>query len=467
MKGLQARGITVTAASVTLVEPVDLNVKPGQPLTLLGETGSGKSLLAQAIIGILSDDLQASGTLIINDQHFALPQDVDQLRKLWGSTLASLPQEPWLSLDPTMSVQQQVAEGYRFVRALPKAASNVAASDDLQQLDLQESASRFPWQLSGGMAQRAAFAAARAGGAEILIADEPTKGLDVARRDEVAALLRREVADGGMLLTITHDIALARQLGGDVIVMHKGKVIEQGRAEQVLQTPQQRYTRELLAADPASWPTRQPSLMTSKPVVSAQGVQLQRGGKILGVPQNFTLHAGEIVGLHGASGSGKSSFGDVLLGLLTPQQGHITRHNAVDRLKYQKIYQDPSALFPPTRTLGQSLNDVLRHHRIAAVRRDALMEQLALAPELLTRRPDSLSGGELQRFSLLRVMLLEPVFLFADEPTSRLDPLVQQQTIQLITSLAREQQCAILLVSHDRDLLEKSTHRVIAMEAAA
>lgn len=464
MKGLHAIGISVTAASQTLVEPVDLTLLPGQPLTLLGETGSGKSLLAQAIMGILPDDLQASGTLIINDRCFTLPQDIALLRTLWGHTLASLPQEPWLSLDPTMSVLQQVAEGYRFVRGQTKADSENAASSDLQQLGLAQSTSRYPWQLSGGMAQRAAFAAARAGGAQILLADEPTKGLDVARRDEVAALLRREVAEGGTLLTITHDIALARQLGGEVIVMHKGKVIEQGRAEQVMHSPRQSYTRKLLAADPAAWPARQQTFIASKPVVSAEGIQLQRGGKMLGVPENFTLHAGEVVGLYGASGSGKSSFGDVLLGLLTPQQGRITRHAAVDTLKYQKIYQDPSALFPPTRTLGQSLNDLLRRHRIASTRRDALMELLALAPDLLKRRPDALSGGELQRFSLLRVMLLEPVFLFADEPTSRLDPLVQQQTIQLITSLASEQQCAVLLVSHDRDLLEKGTHRVIAME---
>jgi peptide/nickel transport system ATP-binding protein len=299
-----------------------------------------------------------------------------------------------------------------------------------------------------------------------LIADEPTKGLDVSRRDDVAALLGREVTEGGTLMTITHDIALARQLGGDVIVMHKGKVIEQGAALQVLYTPQQGYTRELLAADPVAWPQRQSTVIRSKPVVSAQGLKLQRGGNTLGVPENFVLHAGEIVGLHGASGSGKSSFGDVLLGLLTPQQGSITRHVAASALKFQKIYQDPSALFPPTRTLSQSLEEVLRRHRIERSKRDTLMEQLALESSLLTRCPDSLSGGELQRFSLLRVMLLEPVFLFADEPTSRLDPLVQQQTLQLITQMARQLQCGVLLVSHDRELLEKGTDRVIAMQAA-
>lgn len=465
MKSLQVHGVSVTAADGVLVEPVSLAIAPGQPLTLLGETGSGKSLLAQAIMGILPHELRATGVVVIHGERYQLPQDVQRLRKLWGNTLASLPQEPWLSLDPTMPIQQQVAEGHRFVRGQSPAASQTAAGQDLQQLGLQHAARRFPWQLSGGMAQRAAFAAARAGGAEILIADEPTKGLDVARRDEVSQLLQREVAEGGMLLTITHDIALARQLGGDVVVMHKGKVIEQGRAQQVLHQPQHSYTRQLLAADPSAWPACPPTILRTQPVISAQGIRLQRGGKPLGVPEQFTLHAGEIVGLHGASGSGKSSFGDVLLGLLQPQQGSVTRHRSTDALKYQKIYQDPSALFPPLRTLRQSIDDVLRRHRVSVQRRDSLMEQLALSPSLLARRPDMLSGGELQRFSLLRVMLLQPVFLFADEPTSRLDPLVQQQTLQLITALAHEQQCGVLLVSHDRDLLEKSAHRVIAMQA--
>lgn len=466
MKGLQITGLSVATATEKLVEPVDVRLQPGRPLTLLGETGSGKSLLAQAIMGILPPLLQASGEVMINGRRFQLPQDTAQLRRLWGNTLASLPQEPWLSLDPTMAIQQQVAEGHRFVRGLPPAASAAAAQQDLQQLGLAAAARRYPWQLSGGMAQRAAFAAARAGGAQVLIADEPTKGLDVARRDEVSQLLQREVADGGMLLTITHDIALARQLGGDVLVIHKGSVIEQGPAQQVLQSPQQPYTRALLAADPAVWPARQQTVIGARPVISAQDIMLARGGKRLGVPRDFTLHAGEIVGLHGASGSGKSSFGDVLLGLLAPQQGRVTHHADADALKYQKIYQDPSALFPPQRTLGQSINDVLRRHALPPAQRDALMARLALHPALLTRRPEALSGGELQRFALLRVMLLRPVFLFADEPTSRLDPLVQQQTWQLIAELAREQQCAVLLVSHDRDLLEKGTHRVIAMEAA-
>ncbi|WP_128603035.1 ATP-binding cassette domain-containing protein, partial [Pantoea wallisii] len=144
MKSLQVNGVSVSAAEGVLVEPVSLAIAPGRPLTLLGETGSGKSLLAQAIMGILPRELQAHGVVIIHGETYQLPQDVPRLRRLWGRTLASLPQEPWLSLDPTMPIQQQIAEGYRFVRGQSPVVSEHAAGQDLQQLGLQHAARRFP-----------------------------------------------------------------------------------------------------------------------------------------------------------------------------------------------------------------------------------------------------------------------------------------------------------------------------------
>ncbi|WAH61946.1 ABC transporter ATP-binding protein (plasmid) [Pseudomonas silvicola] len=324
---------------------------------------------------------------------------------------------------------------------------------------------KFPWQLSGGMAQRAAFAAARAGGAEILIADEPTKGLDVSRRDDVAALLRSEVAEGGTLLTITHDIALARQLGGDVIVMHKGKVIEQGSAQQVLHTPQQRYTRELLAADPAAWPQRQSTVIRSKPVVSA-GDKAAARRKCVGRARKFHSACWGNCRLTWCQRQWKKQLWRCIAGITHATAGSITRHVAASALRYQKIYQDPSALFPPTRTLSQSLEEVLRRHRIERSKRDTLMEQLALESSYSRAARIPSRAASYSASLCYARLLLEPVFLFADEPTSRLDPLVQQQTLQLITQMVRQLQCGVLLVSHDRELLEKGTDRVIAMQAA-
>lgn len=231
------------------VQPVSFGLAAGQPFTLLGETGSGKSLLAQAVTGLLPPGLTASGTLYFDGQ--PLPLASRPARALWGHTLGILPQEPWLALDPTMRAGDQVAESYRLVRGMSKNRARLAAQEDLAALGVAHAADRLPQALSGGMAQRVAFAAARAGGAKIIVADEPTKGLDVARRDEVIALLLAEVNAGGALLTVTHDIELARQIGGEVAVMLKGEIVERGSAQQVLSAPQHPYTQALLAADPA------------------------------------------------------------------------------------------------------------------------------------------------------------------------------------------------------------------------
>lgn len=462
MTGMVIKQVAVYAEHC-IVEPVSMVIQPGRPMTLVGETGSGKSLFAQAIMGALPQGLYAKGTVEIDGQHYDLQTDLLHLRALWGHRIASLPQEPWLALDPTMRVNAQVEEGYRYVRGLPRHDAQQSTAEALDHLGLTQASARFPWQLSGGMAQRVCFAAARAGGATMLIADEPTKGLDVARRDEIGRLLNTAVARGETLLTITHDIALARQLAGDVMVMHKGQVIEQGSARRVLSRPQERYTQQLLAAEPQAWATGLRVPCDETVVLQSEGLSLKRSGKRLFHDAALTFRAGEIVGLYGESGCGKSSLGDTLCGLIKPHAGRVIRPRNISKLRYQKLYQDPSAIFPPDVSMAQVIDDVLRLHHATVQRRDELMVQLGLAHDLLSRPASGLSGGELQRFSLLRVMLLDPVFLFADEPTSRLDPLVQQQTLALLTGLATKQRCAILLVSHDLALLEKSAHRVISL----
>lgn len=444
-----------------IVRPTSLDLSAGRAFTILGETGSGKTLLAQAIMGTLPAGLRASGRIRI---HGAAVQDwpLAQRRALWGREVAMLPQEPWLALDPTMRVLPQVAEGHRHVRGRSSGQARAAARDDLLALGLEAAAGRLPGQLSGGMAQRVAFAAARAGGAGLLIADEPTKGLDADRRDEVAALLRREVEAGGGLLTITHDIQVARLLGGEVAIMHEGRLVERGPARELLSRPASDYARRLLAADPTAWPSATPAPVGDE-VLRVEDLAIARGGRLLFEGLGFTAAAGEVIGVTGPSGCGKSTLGDLCLGLLAPTRGVVQRNPALARLRYQKLYQDPPAAFPPHATLGQSVNDVVARHRLDPALVDTLLRRLRLDPALLARHPRSVSGGELQRLAILRVLLLAPVFLFADEPTSRLDTLTQQETIGLLTELARERGCALLLVSHDRTLVDRVADRRIGI----
>jgi peptide/nickel transport system ATP-binding protein len=443
-----------------IVKPTSLSVTAGVPFTILGETGSGKSLLAQAIAGTLPDGISATGRVRINGRDVLSLSSEERRRTLWGRELAILPQEPWLALDPTARTATQVEEGYALIRRLPLAKARLAARDALRLVGLDRTADKFPGQLSGGMAQRAAFLAARAGGAPIVIADEPTKGLDAGRRDDAVDLLKRGMGEAGGLLVISHDMAVPRRLGGEVAVMLRGEIIETGSAERILSAPRHDYTRRLLAADPASWavPGQSPR---GEALIEVAGLAKGRGGRTLFTDLSFTLHRGEIIGIVGPSGCGKSTLGDLLLGLLPPDAGRIHRDPRFPRVRFQKIWQDPPAAFPPHLPLRQLMDDLARLHGLDLGQAEALMDRLYLPRHLLDRRPGEISGGELQRFSLLRALLLDPVFLFADEPTSRLDLITQQEIIELLRRFARDTPCGLLIVSHDLDLIARSADRVI------
>ncbi|WP_315984020.1 ATP-binding cassette domain-containing protein [Aliamphritea spongicola] len=304
-----------------------------------------------------------------------------------------------------------------------------------------------------------------AGGAQVLLADEPTKGLDISRRDHVVSQLISQAADG-VLLTITHDVAVARQIGGRIMVMKDGVLLEEGLAEDVLSNPQHAYTRELISADPAKWwqPPRKVFAEDSKPLISARQLTVGRGKQALVSGLDFKVHPGEVVGVVGDSGCGKSTLGDTLLGLNPPHAGEVARREGVSGHHWQKLYQDPTAAVSHAVSLRTLLMDLIQLHDLDVTSVPALMARLGLSDALLERSASEVSG-ELQRFCLLRILLLKPVFLFADEPTSRLDPVTTREVSQLLVDLAREQGCAVMLVSHDPMLIEKRCDRVIQLTA--
>ncbi len=463
---LELRNLSVHTAENPIVFSVSLSVRRYEPFTLLGETGCGKSLLMHAIMGVLPPELHVVGEVWL-DGCDLLTLSPAKRRASWGRQLALLPQEPWLSLDPVMRVDRQVQEGLD-IHSQDPAGGRSRARHLLAALGLGGYERAFPCQLSGGMAQRVAFAAACAGGAEMVLADEPTKGLDADHLRDVVALLARKVEEGAGLLTITHDIEVARLLGGRVAIMCEGNIVESGAVEAVLQHPVHPYTKKLVAAEPSHWPSFPPADIKNgdKPLICAQSVAVRKGRKIIIKDQDFQIRRGEIVGVTGPSGCGKSTFGDALLGLLQADGGRVEQDKRYTPLRFQKIYQDPPAAFPRHITLGSAIDDLARLHSFSAHDIRLWMDRLRLQEELLERLPAQISGGELQRFALLRVLLLEPVFLFADEPTSRLDLITQQEVMEILVHMARERDCALLLVSHHTEMVTRVADRVHQLATA-
>jgi peptide/nickel transport system ATP-binding protein len=448
-----------------LLQGCSFELRAGERLTLVGESGAGKSLLAQAIMGTLPSVMRASGRVQI------VGSDTDGQRRktqpLWGQQIVMLPQEPWSALNPVMRLRTQVAEAGRYAAGHGWASAFHQADQHLAALGLAHAGRQWLHQVSGGMAQRVGIACASQSDARVLIADEPTKGLDAGACEQVALLLASAQRQGQALLTITHDLDLALRLGGRVAVMRQGRIVEAGEAASVLNDPQHAYTRELIAAQPRHWPSLTPprNAVTAEPVIAAQAVSVNFGERQVLQGASLPMAEGESVSVVGPSGCGKTTLGNVLVGVLKPNHGRVQRRADVPGWRFQKLYQDPVASFAPGQTIRQGITDLLRLHRLSAAPIAHWLQRLRLADELLDRLPSEVSGGELQRIAILRAMLLQPVFVFADEPTSRLDALTQRETMVALCEAMTDSGCAMLLVSHDRSLAQHATQRLLQMEA--
>lgn len=457
-------------AGATLVAGIDLSVAPGEALVLIGETGSGKSLVAQAIMGLLPQGFVASGAIAINGCE---PVDAGQaglLRLFWARETMLLPQEPRAALDPTMRIGRQLAQA---------AAGGLSVADALRAVDLPpETARAYPFALSGGMAQRVLVASALVGRAPLLIADEPTKGLDTARVAQTRELLASLQQAGRTLLVITHDIALARALGGRLAVLREGRIVEQGQSAAIFARPRHPYTRDWIAADPSTWRSNLRCCCADGPVLAGYDLRFgHRGQKPLFAGLNLHVPQGGILAVTGPSGCGKTTLGNILLGLRRPDAGSVSwagtdpyrDRGAAKRLRprYQKLHQDPATVFIPQRSLGLQFADLAEVAPGLDLPRDLppLLARLRLSERLLARRPYEVSGGEAQRLALARILLMRPQLIVADEPTSRLDPLVQKELIDLLREIVDRERLGLVLIGHDRKLLAATADEMLELAA--
>lgn len=478
VEGLQVRSSEPGAAP--LVQGVGFQLRLGRCLALIGETGSGKSLVAQALFGLLPAGLRAEGGVSLNGGPQIALDDHERLRALWAQAMFLLPQEPARALNPTMTVGSQIAEMFPQLLNGQRQARICSA---LAHVDLAaDVATRYPAALSGGMNQRVLAAIAAAAPAQVIVADEPTKGLDSQRVQQVTDLLAGLMSAGKSLAVITHDVSVARRLDGDVAVMRGGRIVEQGPASAILDQPRHPYARAYMAALPARWaPLAASAEGADQPVVTARSLKFGYPGRpALFDGLDLAARPGRVLAVVGPSGVGKSTLGDILLGRRKPEGGAV-RWGALDpyacspvdlrrlRPRHQKLFQDPGGSFAPHRRLRLAFEDLrlIRPDLDLKARLPALLDRLKLTASLLERYPDEVSGGEAQRLALARILLLDPVFLVADEPTSRLDPIVQAETIGLLREIVAESDLALLLISHDRALVRAVADDVVDLGAGA
>jgi peptide/nickel transport system ATP-binding protein len=474
------------------VAGLDLTVGHGEVVAIVGESGSGKTTTANAIIGLLpANGRITAGSAIVDGVETAGAKE-SALRRLRGSVVGLIPQDPMVGLNPTMRIGAQVAEAVRL-RGVPGprvAAEVVAFLDQAGVPDPESRARQYPHELSGGLRQRALIAVALAGRPKLIIADEPTSALDVTVQKRILDHLGGLVREHGIsLLIITHDLAVAAERADRVVVMRDGRKIEEGDPRTILDSPREGYTRQLIAAVPRpeprfdvrGAPAPAPILAVTEVSKTFPAGDARRGRRGFNALDrvSFAVPRGRTHALVGESGCGKTTALRVALGLEPPTSGSV-RLDGTEiaglswgklrplRRKAQLVHQDPFATLDPRFTIGQSVTEPLVSFRIGdrrtrQARARELLDQVALPASYLDRLPTELSGGQRQRVAIARALAPEPELIMLDEPVSALDVLVQEQILELLADLQRALGLTYLFVSHDLAVVAQISHTVSVM----
>ncbi|MBJ9976358.1 ABC transporter ATP-binding protein [Pseudomonas sp. S75] len=491
---LEVRDLSVSYAfagtRTQAVSQLSFSLAQGETLAIVGESGSGKSTLANALLGLLPNNARIDqGQLWVDGIDVAQADERTQ-RQLRGRTVGLVPQDPIVSLNPTLRIGRQIAEALVLARGrrYPEVDSDVLAL--LAQVGLDEPplrARQYPHELSGGMRQRVLIAIALAGEPRLIIADEPTSALDVTVQRRILDHLQQLVAERGIsLLIITHDLGIACDRADRLLVMKQGELIEHASPRQILWGAQHPYTRDLLNAAPAFVARRRPGPVTGQVPL----LRLSNVGKRFALPgqhAHFTalhdlsldLYAGQTLAIVGESGSGKSTALRIALGLEKPSQGHVEfagqevsgltwRQFRPLRRRLQLVQQNPFAALDPRFTVFDSIVEPLVSFGLfkgQALERKAreLIARVHLPVHFLDRLPRELSGGQRQRVAIARALALEPDVLLLDEPVSALDVSVQAQILALLEELQRDLGMAYVLVSHDLAVVASMADQVLVL----
>ncbi|MGF1526816.1 MAG: ABC transporter ATP-binding protein [Candidatus Competibacterales bacterium] len=497
------------------VEDLSFDLTPGETLGIVGESGSGKSVTSLALMGLLP---YPQGRVTRGQAWFdgrdLLAMAEHERRQLRGNALAMIFQEPMTSLNPVLTIGVQLTEGLRYHQGLSYRQAKARALEMLEQVRIPDARRRlgqYPHHLSGGMRQRVMIAMAMASHPKVLIADEPTTALDVTIQAQILALMKDlQQQYNTALILITHDMGVIAETADRVVVMYRGKTVEQGPVGELFAHPQGAYTRRLLDAVPklgamtgkegpepfgTAAPAAGPSPASKatapgEPLLTVEDLTVRfdlegspwgrSPGRIHAVEQvSFAIGRGETLALVGESGCGKSTTGRALLNLVPAQGGRVNLDGREIlglgegamrpyRQRMQMIFQDAFAALNPRQQAGflvaepliiqGTVKEIQRREQVAA-----LFERVGLEPDHQRRYPHQFSGGQRQRLCIARALSLRPELIIADEPVSALDVSIQAQIVDLLLDLQNEFGLSYLFISHDMAVVERIAHRVAVM----
>ena len=510
---------------VSAVNKVSIAVAQGEVLGLVGESGAGKSTIGNSVINLLEPPGFISGGEIIFDGTRIDQLSNEEMRKIRGTKIGTIFQDPQTSLNPLMTIGKQLSETLIETLKISGASAREKSIELLDSVGIPDPEPRlnaYPHQFSGGMRQRVVIALALAGDPDLIIADEPTTALDVSIQKQILDLMKSLCKQRNLgVIIVTHDIGVIAEIADRVAVMYNGQLVEQGEVTQVLQKPKHDYTKSLISAVPSGdqklhrftvvdyidgstekvtlenvsdhWLSKNKPSNTHDIAVSVKNLSIEFSiRKALFRKNRISLKAvddvsieiktGESFGLVGESGSGKSTLARLIAGLYTPKSGDINifGHNVLQktektktsliRRKMQMIFQDPYSSLNSRMTVEDIVSEPIRFHRstgnqieTSVVVRD-LISFVGMPSTSLRKYPHEFSGGQRQRISIARALASRPEILICDEPTSALDVSVQANILNLLKDLQEELSLTMLFISHDLPVIRQMCDRVAVMQ---
>lgn len=470
---------------VHAVRDVSWHLDKGETLAILGESGSGKSVSAAAILNLIDTPPGeiTSGEILFEHKNM-LEMSREERRKLNGHRIAMIFQDPLSHLNPVYSIGFQIGETMT-AHGMAKSKTRAKTIELLNRVGIPEAETKidaFPHQFSGGQRQRVMIAMALALKPDILIADEPTTALDVTVQAQILKLLEELQQETNMgLLLITHDLGVVAEMADRVVVMNSGQIVETGTATEVYNNPHHPYTKKLIASVPGNGEMATPLGEKIEPLLQVKDLTKHYNSFVALDGVSLTVLEGETVAIVGESGSGKSTLAKTLLRLEDATSGHVLfkkrdlfsmepKELFENRRDIQMVFQDPTQSLNPRMSVYEIISEAFVIHPQILPKSQwkskvrALLEQVGLQVEHMYRYPHQFSGGQRQRIAIARVLALQPKLIICDEAVSALDVSIQAQVMSLLSGLQEELGLSYLFIAHDLPLVRDFAHRVVVMQ---